>query len=222
MKKLFCVLLALLLSAVLFAACEKPPAPGPETSAPDETLPSADVPPTQAPSTVEPTTLPADPAFEPVNRYIPASPKDEAGWKAEAKARFGTACETFFKYMCSSSWLEVDRSAQAIYDIYYPVENFSSLREAEAPFLEVFSEHGFGTALESVLLERDGKLYAALADRGADDAYKGFDIEKIDKISDGYIEFTVRTHYSDGDDLSRFALLWERGAYRVDKFEMPY
>ena len=226
MKRTAALLLVLALCAGVFAGCKKTPSPENQTTSPEQTtvpedLPSADATTLPEETTAEETTQAGDPAYEPVNRYLDA-PLDEAGWLREGNARYAEACRVFFTYMCSSAWLQVDENAPAIYDVYYPVLNFSSLKEAEADFLTVFSEYTFGTALESILMERDGKLYAAIADRGTDAAYKGFDMEKIDKVGDGYIEFTVRTHYTDGDDLAKFALRYERGAYRVDKFEMPY
>lgn len=233
MKKILSVLMILSL-LFAFTACRQNPAEDDsaasrQTSAPaEETEPPATEPagdaPTEAP-TEAPTaeTDDADAFLAPVNQYLPAGEtRTEEDWLRAAADAYQTACETFFTYRESSAWLAVDYSAPAISEHYFKVTNFESKAEAEAEFFSVFSYRGFATALDEKLIEKDGVLYAAITDRGADESYEGFEITEIQAVGDGEITFLVVNRHIEGLDPQTFTLRYERDAYRVDYFILPY
>lgn len=164
------------------------------------------------------------PDLTPINQYMDTTGGDWTAedWIAQASRIYKTACETFFTYVNTSSWLEVDYSAPTVNEHYFKVTNFDSKAEAEAEFFSVFTYNGFATALDEKLIEKDGVLYAAIADRGADVSYEGFEITEIQDVSDGKITFTAVNRYDTGLDPQPFTLRYERGVFRVDGFILPY
>ncbi|MBR5409894.1 MAG: hypothetical protein IK104_04415 [Clostridia bacterium] len=160
--------------------------------------------------------------LEKVNKYLPEGQKlGFTGWCETARGMYETACVTFFKTMFTSDWLELDYDVQNG-PAYTKVTNFGSVEDVSADFFEVFTKETFATAPYDRFQEKDGVLYAAVADRDKDPTYRGYEISAVAGIIDGEIEFAVIMHFSSRDVPTTFSLKYERGAYRVNRFVMPY
>ncbi len=161
-------------------------------------------------------------ALELVNQYLPEGQKlGYTGWCETARGMYETACATFYKTMFTSDWLELDYDVQNG-PAYTKVTNYASVADVSADFFDVFAEETFATAPYDRFQEKEGVLYAAVADRDKDPTYRGYQIAAVADVSDGEIEFAVIMHFSSRDVPATFALKYERGAYRVSRFVMPY
>lgn len=164
-----------------------------------------------------------DADFAPVNQYLPdGETRTRAEWIETAKTMFARASETFFDTLYTSDWLELDYDAPSPSPIYTKVENFTSVDEAAADFFAVFSREAFGTAPLDRFYMKDNTLYAAVMDRERDENYVGFDVLDVVGITDGAVEFLVRVRYADSEGTDIFGLKYEDGAYKVNRFSLPY
>ena len=164
-----------------------------------------------------------DADFAPVNRYLPdGQTRTRAEWIETAKTMFGRASETFFDTLYTSDWLSLDYDAPSPSPIYTKVDNFATVDEAAADFFAVFSRDAFGTAPMDRFYVKDDTLYAAVMDRDRDENYVGFDVLDVVGVSDGAVEFLVRVRYVNGEGTDIFGLKYEDGAYKVNRFSLPY
>ena len=164
-----------------------------------------------------------DADFAPVNQYLPdGQTRTRAEWIETAKTMFARASETFYDTLYTSDWLVLDYDAPSPSPIYTRVDNFATVDEATADFFTVFSKDVFGTAPMDRFYVKDDTLYAAGMDRDRDENYVGFDVLDVVGVSDGAVEFLVRVRYVNGEGTDIFGLKYEDGAYKVNRFSLPY
>lgn len=150
-----------------------------------------------------------------------------AKWCAQAQQIYETAATTYFTYLCSSDGFTYD-AEDCIDGGWYRVTNCNTLEDAEAEYYSVFAKSGHETDLDKQFQIVDEKLYRLCGDRGADISYLDSKVTELLESTTDTLTFSVVSTYQfpDASEITtqedRFTLVWERDAWRVGQFTMPY
>lgn len=151
-----------------------------------------------------------------------AAGKTEAQWLAEAQELYMKGCDLAFRYLCTGSEFPIDRENLEIIDKTYFLTACGSFEEATAPYYELFSKEYHGSDFEGLLLEQNGRLYAARAVRGMDMTYLSSQVDKLVSVSDEEAVFSVTIEYEEGESTAEFSLVPEDGEWKIGIFTLPY
>lgn len=152
---------------------------------------------------------------------------------AAAQELFEKACETEWNFTVGSPY-SLDTSEYVTNEYgwqFYRIteEGINSLDDVRADFHRVFSET-YDDILEEIFMEDGGHVYCLNGARGSDIFYEGSEVTEITGRSEGVINFKVISSYSgDGYEIEPYTEETEfsvvkggDGAWRVDKFKLPY
>lgn len=159
---------------------------------------------------------------QPAEGVFGAAGKTEAQWLAEAQELYMKGCDLAFRYLCTGSEFPIDRENLEIIDKTYFLTTCGSFEEATAPYYELFSKEYHGSDFEGLLLEQNGRLYAARAVRGMDMTYLSSQVEKLVSVSDEEAVFSVTIEYEEGESAAEFSLVQENGEWKIGRFTLPY
>ena len=151
-----------------------------------------------------------------------AAGKTEAQWLAEAQELYMKGCDLAFRYLCTGSEFPIDRENLEIIDKTYFLTACGSFEEATAPYYELFSKKYHSSDFEGLLLEQNGRLYAARAVRGMDMTYLSSQVDKLVSVSDEEAVFSVTIEYEEGESTAEFSLVLEENKWKIGRFTLPY
>ncbi len=143
-------------------------------------------------------------------------------WMMLGQELYMEAMELAFRYLCTGSEFPFDRANLEIIDRTYFLTTCTSFEEATAAYYELFSREYHGDDFEGLLLEQNGRLYAARAARGMDMTYLSSEIATLVSASETEIVFEAETLYEDGETTATFTLVPEDGFWKVGEFTLPY
>lgn len=150
-------------------------------------------------------------------------------WCAQAQQIYENAASTYFIYQASSGMGFTYDTSDTIGDgSWQRVTNYSTIEEAEAGYYEVFAQTGHETDLDAQFQMSDGKLYRRCGDRGSDISYQSSTVTALTSSTADTLTFSVVSSYQFPDETeatqkeSVLTLVYERGAWRVGTFTMPY
>ncbi len=151
-----------------------------------------------------------------------AQGKTDSEWLAFGQELYKEGCDTAFRFLCTGSQFPFDRQNLEIIDKTYFLTTCSSFDEATEPYYKIFSRQYHSSDFEGLLLESDGRLYAARAARGMDMTYLSSEVDKLVEVTDTEIIFSVLVEYEDGETTAEFTLVPEDGEWKIGKFTLPY
>lgn len=150
-------------------------------------------------------------------------------WCTQAQQIYENAASTYFIYQASSGMGFTYDTSDTIGDgSWQRVTNYSTIEEAEAGYYEVFAQAGHETDLDAQFQMSDGKLYRLCGDRGSDISYQSSAVTALTGSTADTLTFSVVSSYQFPDETeatqkeSVLTLVYERGAWRVGTFTMPY
>ena len=150
-------------------------------------------------------------------------------WCTQAQQIYENAASTYFIYQASSGMGFTYDTSDTIGDgSWQRVTNYSTIEEAEAGYYEVFAQAGHETDLDAQFQMLDGKLYRRCGDRGSDISYQSSTVTALTGSTADTLAFSVVSSYQFPDEIeatqkeSVLTLVYERGAWRVGTFTMPY
>lgn len=143
-------------------------------------------------------------------------------WLDKAQSIYNSAARTRFNYICTSNYFDCDYSDMKGDGRWVRVTNCDTLEEASAEYYSVFAESGHESDLDNYLTVIEGELYCSDGARGKDITYQGTEVTEITDSSDDTITFKVVSTYDDRTEENEFSLVYERGAWYVEDFKMPY
>lgn len=143
-------------------------------------------------------------------------------WIALGQEMYQSAMELSFRYLCSGSAFPFDLENLEIIDRTYFLTTCGSFADATMPYYDVFSREYHGSDFDGILLEQDGRLYAARAARGMDITYLSSEVTELVSVSSEEVVFSVYTEYEDREETGTFTLVPEDGFWKVGEFVLPY
>lgn len=159
---------------------------------------------------------------QPAEGIFGAEGRTESEWLAAAQQLYKDGCDMAFRYLCTGSEFPFDRANLEIIDKTYFLTTCASFDEATKPYYELFSREYHANDFEGLLLEQNGRLYAARAARGMDMTYLSSEVEKLVSVSDKEIVFSVLVEYEDTTTEMEFSLVPEDGVWKIGRFTLPY
>lgn len=151
-----------------------------------------------------------------------AQGKTDSEWLAFGQELYKEGCDTAFRFLCTGSQFPFDRQNLEIIDKTYFLTTCSSFDDATEPYYKIFSRQYHSSDFEGLLVESDGRLYAARAARGMDMTYLSSEVDKLVEVTDTEIIFSVLMEYEDGETTAEFTLVPEDGEWKIGKFTLPY
>lgn len=182
---------------------------------------------TSAPFSEESSALSSENAHQDDNTTIGDTGMTAEEWCTQAQQIYTTAASTYFTYLCSSDGFTYD-SSDVIEDNWMRVTSCNTLEEATAEYYSVFAQTGHETDLDGQFRMVDDKLYRLCSDRGADISYVNSKVTALTSSTSDTLTFTVVSTYQFPDETEQttqeevFTLVFERSAWRVGQFTMPY
>jgi hypothetical protein len=152
-----------------------------------------------------------------------AAGKTETEWMALAQDLYKEAMDLSYRYLCGGgSVFPFDAENLEVIDKTYFLTTCTSFDDATAPYYEVFSKAEHADDFDGILLEQDGRLYAARVARGMDISYLSSEVQALVSVSETEVRFTVCSEYEDGEVLTDLTLVPEDGTWKVGEFTLPY
>ncbi|MBQ8688635.1 MAG: hypothetical protein IJ512_08870 [Ruminococcus sp.] len=174
---------------------------------------------TDAPVTV-PSVYPEETA--PGEGIFGAEGRTAGEWLILGQEMYRNAAEVSFRYLHSGSAFPFDFENLEIIDRTYFLTTCPSFADATAPYYDIFSREYHGSDFDGILLEQDGRLYAARAARGMDITYLSSEVTALVSVSPEEVVFDVQVQYEDREITDVFTLVPEDGFWKVGEFTLPY
>lgn len=159
---------------------------------------------------------------QPAEGIFGAEGKTESEWLAAAQQMYRDGCDMAFRYLCTGSEFEFDMQNLDIIDKTYFLTTCASFDEATKQYYELFSREYHANDFDGLLLEQNGRLYAARGARGMDMTYLSSEVEKLVSVSENEILFSVLVEYEDGTEEMEFSLVPEDDVWKIGRFTLPY
>ncbi len=159
---------------------------------------------------------------EPAEGIYGAEGRTEAEWLTLGQELYMEGCELAFRYLCTGSEFPFDRANLEIIDRTYFLTIYTSFEEATAPYYELFSKSMHGNDFEGLLLEQNGRLYAARAARGMDVTYLSSQVTELVSVANTEVRYRVSVEYEDSTAVYDFTLVPEDGFWKIGEFTLPY
>lgn len=159
---------------------------------------------------------------EPAEGIFGAEGRTEAEWLTLGQELYMEGCELAFRYLCTGSEFPFDRANLEIIDRTYFLTVYTSFEEATEPYYELFSKKIHESDFEGLLLEQDGRLYAARAARGMDVTYLSSQVTELVSVTNTEVRYRVTAEYEESTAVYDFTLVPEDGLWKIGEFTLPY
>ncbi|MGN0631416.1 MAG: hypothetical protein ACI4JN_08835 [Ruminococcus sp.] len=159
---------------------------------------------------------------QPAEGIFGAEGKTESEWLAAAQQMYRDGCDMAFRYLCTGSEFVFDVKNLEIIDKTYFLTTCASFDEATKQYYELFSREYHANDFDGLLLEQNGRLYAARGARGMDMTYLSSEVEKLVSVSENEIVFSVLVEYESGAEEMEFSLVPEDDVWKIGRFTLPY
>jgi hypothetical protein len=159
---------------------------------------------------------------EPAEGIFGAEGRTEAEWLTLGQELYMEGCELAFRYLCTGSEFPFDRENLEIIDRTYFLTIYTSFEEATVPYYELFSKSMHENDFEGLLLEQDGRLYAARAARGMDVTYLSSQVSELVSVTNTEVRYRVTAEYEESTAVYDFTLVPEDGFWKIGEFTLPY
>ncbi|MBQ8725470.1 MAG: hypothetical protein IJY74_07390 [Oscillospiraceae bacterium] len=159
---------------------------------------------------------------EPAEGIFGAEGRTKDEWLTLGQELHMEACELAFRYLCTGSEFPFDRANLEIIDRTYFLTIYTSFEEATAPYYELFSRSHHSNDFDGLLLEQDGRLYAARAARGMDVTYLSSEVSELVSVTNTEVRYRVTVEYEDSTETYDFTLVPEDGFWKIGEFTLPY
>ncbi|MBO5226581.1 MAG: hypothetical protein J6B17_00680 [Ruminococcus sp.] len=159
---------------------------------------------------------------EPAEGAFGAEGRTQDQWLSLGQELYMEGCELAFRYLCTGSEFPIDRENLDIIDRTYFLTTYTSFEEATMPYYELFSKSNHGEDFNGLLLEQDGRLYAARAARGMDVTYLSSEVTELVSVTNTEVRYKVLVEYEEGTQEHEFTLVPEDGFWKIGEFTLPY